>query len=111
MLSVRRQVKLPSLTILEARWRLFGHVLRQATNTLPNVAMTKYFKTEESKQRGRPKTSIVTTLRRYLKSHNSDHWPIRLYSNKDLDHLRDTQIRLEAPDNSNVQISPGRDVS
>ncbi|GFS03101.1 hypothetical protein ElyMa_001141400 [Elysia marginata] len=37
-----------SLTILEARWRLFGHILRQAINTPPNVAITKYFKTEEA---------------------------------------------------------------
>ncbi|GFS26573.1 hypothetical protein ElyMa_007058500 [Elysia marginata] len=66
-----------SLTILEARWRLFGHILRPAINTAPNVAITKYFKTEGSKQRGRPKTSIVTTLRRDLKSHNNDHWPTR----------------------------------
>ncbi|GFS09699.1 hypothetical protein ElyMa_003043200 [Elysia marginata] len=65
-----------SLTILEARWRLFGYILRQAINTPPNVAMTLYFKKEGSKQRGRPKTSIVTTLRRDLKSHNNDHWPI-----------------------------------
>ncbi|GFR93923.1 RNA-directed DNA polymerase from mobile element jockey-like [Elysia marginata] len=78
-----------SLTILEARWRLFGHILRQAINTPPNVAMTKYFKTEGSKQQGRSKTLIVTTLRRDLKSHNNDHWPTRLHSIKDLDHLRD----------------------
>ncbi|GFS14825.1 hypothetical protein ElyMa_006756200 [Elysia marginata] len=80
-----------SLTILEARWRLFDHVLRQsqAINTPPNVAMTKYFKTEGSKQRGRPKTSIVTTLRRDLKSHNNDHWPTGLHSINDLYHLRD----------------------
>ncbi|GFS20470.1 hypothetical protein ElyMa_006900000 [Elysia marginata] len=78
-----------SLTILEARWRLFGHILRQAINTPPNVAMTKNFKTEGSKQRGRPKTSIVTTLRRDLKSHNNDHWPTRLHSITDLDHFRD----------------------
>ncbi|GFS22555.1 hypothetical protein ElyMa_001618600 [Elysia marginata] len=43
----------------------------------------------KSKQRGRPKTSIVTTLRRDLKSHNNDHWPTRLQSINDLDHLRD----------------------
>ncbi|GFS00458.1 endonuclease-reverse transcriptase [Elysia marginata] len=78
-----------SLTILEARWRLLGHILRQAINTPPNVAMTKYFKTEGSKQRGRPKTLIVTTLLRDLKSHNNDHWPTRLHSITDLDHLRD----------------------
>ncbi|GFS18316.1 hypothetical protein ElyMa_001518700 [Elysia marginata] len=35
-----------SLTILEARWRLFGQILRQPINTPPNVAMTKYFKAE-----------------------------------------------------------------
>ncbi|GFS13312.1 hypothetical protein ElyMa_004881500 [Elysia marginata] len=51
--------------------------------------MTKYFKTEGSKQRGRPKTSIVTSLRRDFKSHNNDHWPTRLHSINDLDHLRD----------------------
>ncbi|GFS05210.1 endonuclease-reverse transcriptase [Elysia marginata] len=78
-----------SLTILEARWRLYGHVLRQAINTPPNFAMTKYFKREGRKQRGRPKTSIVTTLRGDLKSHNNDHWPTRLHSINDLDHLRD----------------------
>ncbi|GFR82940.1 hypothetical protein ElyMa_000638600 [Elysia marginata] len=51
--------------------------------------MTKYFKREGSKQRGRPKTSIVTTIRRDLKSHNNDHWPTKLHSITDLDHLRD----------------------
>ncbi|GFS04880.1 hypothetical protein ElyMa_006506800 [Elysia marginata] len=61
----------------------------KAINTPPNVAMTKYFKTEVSKRRGRPKTSIVTTLRRDLKSHNSDHLPTRLHSINDLDHPRD----------------------
>ncbi|GFS12534.1 hypothetical protein ElyMa_003114300 [Elysia marginata] len=66
-----------------------SYILRQAINTPPNVAMTNYFKTEGSKQRGRPKTSIVTTLRRDLKSHNNDHWPTRLHTIKDLDHLRD----------------------
>ncbi|GFR70409.1 hypothetical protein ElyMa_000327400 [Elysia marginata] len=63
---------------------------------LPNVAMTKYFKMEGSKQRGRPKTSIVTTLRRDLKSHNNDLWPTRLHSTNDLDHLRD--IAQNRPD-------------
>ncbi|GFS03224.1 hypothetical protein ElyMa_004626700 [Elysia marginata] len=51
--------------------------------------MTKYFKTEESKQQGRPKTSIVTTLQRDLKSHNYNHWPTRLHSINDCDHLCD----------------------
>ncbi|GFS20375.1 hypothetical protein ElyMa_005054600 [Elysia marginata] len=50
--------------------------------------MTKYFKTEGSKEQGRPKTSIVTTLRRDLKSHNNDHWLTRLHSINDLDHPR-----------------------
>ncbi|GFS17029.1 hypothetical protein ElyMa_006811700 [Elysia marginata] len=51
--------------------------------------MTKYFKAEGSKQRDRPKTSIVTTLRRDPKRHNSGYWPARLHSIKNLDHLRD----------------------
>ncbi|GFR75936.1 hypothetical protein ElyMa_003933700 [Elysia marginata] len=57
--------------------------------TFPNVAMTKYSKTEGSKQRSRPKTSIVITLRETSKSHNNDHWPTRLHSINDLGHLRD----------------------
>ncbi|GFR98365.1 hypothetical protein ElyMa_006348300 [Elysia marginata] len=65
-----------SLTNLEARWRLFGHISRQVINAPPNVAMTKHFKTEGSKRRGRP---IVATLRR----------PTRLHSIKDRNHLRD----------------------
>ncbi|GFS01275.1 hypothetical protein ElyMa_006419500 [Elysia marginata] len=97
-----------SLTILEARCRLFGHILRQAINTTHKAAMTKYFKTAGSKQRGRPKTSIVTTLRRDLKSHNNYHWPTRLHSMNDLDHLCDI---AQNRSNSNIQISPGRDVS
>ncbi|GFR90997.1 proline-rich transmembrane protein 1-like [Elysia marginata] len=68
---------------------ILSSILVPAINTPPNIAMTKYFNTEGSKRRGRPKTSIVTTLRRDLKSHNSDHWPTRLHSVKDLDHLRD----------------------
>ncbi|GFR83636.1 hypothetical protein ElyMa_002397200 [Elysia marginata] len=103
-----------SLTILEARWRVFGHISRQAINTPPDVAMTKYFKTEGSKRRGLPKTSIVTTRRRDLKSHNSDHWPTRLHSVKDLDHLRDiAQNRSDWKHLTTaiiIQISPGRDV-
>ncbi|GFR60219.1 hypothetical protein ElyMa_000073900 [Elysia marginata] len=74
--------------------------------------MTKYFKTKGSKQRGRPKTSIVATLRRDLKSHNSNHWPTRLHSIKDLDHLRDmAQNRSDWKHLTTViQITPGRDV-
>ena len=79
-----------SVTILDARWRLFGHILRQSTNTPANLAMAKYFKPEAPKRRGRPKTSIVTKLRQDLKSHNSFRWPSKLSSNRDLEHLRDT---------------------
>lgn len=70
------------LTILKAQWRLFGHILRQAINTPHNTAMIKYFKfkTKESKQQGRPKTSIIATPRQDLMGHNSDHWPTRLHS-------------------------------
>ncbi|GFS09783.1 hypothetical protein ElyMa_003045100 [Elysia marginata] len=44
---------------------------------------------EGSKQRRRPKTSIVTTLQRDLKSHNNDHWSTSLHSINDFDQLRD----------------------
>ncbi|GFR71424.1 hypothetical protein ElyMa_005678700 [Elysia marginata] len=60
-----------------ATFRSYFKTGHQMINTPPNVAMTKYFKTEGSKQR------------RDLKSHNNDHWPTRLHSIKDLDHLCD----------------------
>ncbi|GFS06486.1 hypothetical protein ElyMa_006545100 [Elysia marginata] len=49
--------------------------------------MTKLLQ-EGVKQTTRP-TKNITTLRRDLKSHNNDHWPARLHSINDLDHLRD----------------------
>ena len=77
-----------SHTILEARWRLFGHILRQDVNTPANKSMIKFFKQEKSKRKGRPKTSIVSTLRQDLKKLSHTTWSSKLSSLEDLEHLR-----------------------
>ena len=53
-----------SLEILTRRWRYFGHALRLHLDTPAAKAMKFYFsKVEKSiKFRGRPRTTIVTTL-------------------------------------------------
>ena len=77
-----------SLTILEARWRLFGHILRQNIETPANKAMIRYFKPEARKRKGRPKTSIVSTLKQDLKKLSETKWANKLNSLSDLEHLR-----------------------
>ncbi len=76
-----------SLTVLENRWRLFGHILRLDQNAPCNKAMISYFKEQSKKRRGRPRTTIVTTLRRDLKRETSH---LGLNTSEDLEKLRDT---------------------
>jgi exonuclease III len=52
-----------SLQILERRWRYFGHILRLSEDTPSWQAMKSYFDTKKHKKfKGRPRTTIVTTL-------------------------------------------------
>jgi hypothetical protein len=52
-----------SLQILERRWRFFGHILRLQQETPCWQAMRSFFDTKKRKKfRGRPRTTIVTTL-------------------------------------------------
>ena len=50
--------------------------------------MIKFFKQEKSKRKGRPKTSIVSTLRQDLKKLSHTTWSSKLSSLEDLEHLR-----------------------
>ena len=84
-----------SLTILERRWRLFGHILRQDIKTPGNQAMLAYFRQDKPKRKGRQKTSIVTTLRRDLKR-LPNSVAFQLKSISDLEELRRTaENRIE----------------
>ena len=76
-----------SLTILESRWRLFGHILRQPRNTPGNQAMLTFFKTDGKIFNGRPKTSLVTTLKQDLK--RTKLLNLKLNNIDDLEQLRD----------------------
>ena len=52
-----------SESIITARWRLFGHVLRLPRDAPAQRAIDHYFAdTEASTFRGRPRTSLPTTL-------------------------------------------------
>ena len=56
-----------SLQIVERRWRFFGHVLRLNERTPAWKAMYNYFDNRPLKKfKGRPRTTIVTTLTRDL---------------------------------------------
>ena len=58
-----------SIDILKARWRLFGHVLRMGNETPAVKAMHYFFSTIKAarKFRGRPRTTIHTTLSKDVK--------------------------------------------
>ena len=75
-----------SLQILEARWRLFGHILRRDKEIPANIAMDTYFTPSgHEKHKGRPPTSINTVLNRDLKHLPGFH---KLGSKEDLLSLR-----------------------
>ncbi|XP_071943833.1 uncharacterized protein [Antedon mediterranea] len=65
-----------SLEIVDARWRLLGHILRQDPCTPANTAISYYFSnTTNIKFRGRPRTTLPITLSNdllILYKHNTD---------------------------------------
>ncbi|GFS23845.1 hypothetical protein ElyMa_006987500 [Elysia marginata] len=75
-----------SIFILESRWRLFGHILRQDSQIPANQAMSGYFVTEGSKFKGRPLTTLPVVLIRDLSRIINSN--LQLKSSHDLEHLR-----------------------
>ena len=73
-----------SLQILEARWRLFGHILRRDPEIPANKAMTFYFTKIDKPQRGRPTTTLPVTLNNDLKKTKLT----KLTTLNDLDEIR-----------------------
>ena len=62
--SLYRKCKesLLSLQILEARWRLFGHILRRNPQISANKTMEFYFINTTRRPKGRPVTTLPSTL-------------------------------------------------
>ncbi|GFO17526.1 hypothetical protein PoB_004403100 [Plakobranchus ocellatus] len=54
------------MQVFEARWRLFGHVLRRDRNIPANKAMLFYF-SDNKRARCRPQTTLPITLNNDLK--------------------------------------------
>ena len=81
-----------SLFILKCRWKLFGHILRLNEECPANKAMAFYFEDTDSKGfRGRPRTTIVTTLNNDIKRTKNKEplFPVRtLETLEDLAHVR-----------------------
>ena len=50
------------LRLTQARWRLFGHVLRRNPDIPANLQMRAYFFSTAAKWRGRPRTTLPSTL-------------------------------------------------
>ena len=75
-----------SITLLESRWRLFGHILRRNSEIPANKSMNSYFISHGSKFRGRPLTTLPVVLNKDLTRVSDDK--LQLTSLKDLEHLR-----------------------
>ena len=84
-----------SVDITQARWKLFGHILRMKKDTPGRLAMKYYFQKPEGvkKYRGRKRTTIITTINNDIKrtakiNSNFDIKPI----NSELD-LRNVRVK------------------
>ena len=75
-----------SVEVLQARWRLFGHVLRREPSIPAHKAMAFYFYDNAKRARGRPITTLQMTLNNDLKI--LQNRSISLTSQKDLETLR-----------------------
>ena len=74
------------MEVLQARWRLFGHVLRREPSIPANKAMAFYFHDNAKRARGRPITTLPMTLNNDLKI--LQNRSISLKSQKGLETLR-----------------------
>ena len=83
-----------SLDILTARWKLFGHILRSNLDTPANIAMNNYFdNTNTTKFKGRPRTTLPTTLNQDIKRTKLTQYNIeQLKTKEDLENLREIAI-------------------
>ena len=73
-----------SFTAINARWGLFGHVMRMAHDTLAQMPMDEHkASTDTARWQGRPRTTLPITLDNYLQGIGK-----RLRNKKDLQDLR-----------------------
>ena len=59
-------------TMREARWMLFGHILRRNSNIPANVAMRFYFEENVKGFRGRPRTTLPVVLNQDLENYQNN---------------------------------------
>ena len=88
-----------SLTMKEARWKLFGHILRRDPSIPANMAMKFYFEKATNKgYRGKPRTTLPVVLNQDLddyyqltEPHLSDHnytRRLKINNKEDLENMR-----------------------
>ena len=56
----------------EARWMLFGHILRRDSNIPANIAMRFYFEENVKGYRGRPRTTLPVVLNKDLENYQNN---------------------------------------
>ena len=82
-----RTNSLPLSTLArQARWRLFGHILRLNNFTPANQSMQMHLTSTEPKRRGKPKANFVSTLRKDCQRIGA----FSLSSLDDVDYLHET---------------------
>ena len=82
-----------SIKMIEAQWRLFGHVLRMPRNVPAQMAIDQYFQptTDMPRWRGQPRTTLPVVLNADLQSTGQ-----YLHNKVDLEHLR--QLAMNRPE-------------
>ncbi|GFR60570.1 hypothetical protein ElyMa_001825000 [Elysia marginata] len=83
-----RELQLSMIVVLQARWRLFGHVLRREPSIPANKAMAFYFHDNAKRARGRPIATFPMTLNNDLKILQNRSTSLTCTSQKDLETLR-----------------------
>lgn len=74
-----------SIQILEARWKLFGHILRRDPEIPANKAIEFYYTQNTKRTKGRPMTTLPVTLNNDLKKLQNN---MRLTTITELDKLK-----------------------
>ena len=82
-----------STTLREARWKLFGHILRRDPATPANMAMNFYFEKNNKGFRGKPRTTLPTVLNQDLENYYQNTEP-----GPNMDHNYSKRLKLNTPE-------------
>ena len=89
-----------SVTMREARWRLFGHILRRDQDIPANMAMKFYFDKEDNNNntgfRGKPRTTLPVVLQQDLERYHRNTEP------QHLDHNYSKRLKINSKEDIEI---------